>query len=159
MGHLLKTKCVDSRVNVHILASTSVPITLTTVQVPNLALTPKKRITVYWGLQGYILDKTKCYYCTPLCALFYTQNSRIFLIKYSLHAFTEKFLFFSLGCGVWRRCSLSRETTAASHSGSALCPGHNMFRQHGFRPFTDFFSKFQRLDGDIVRSTNQISTV
>ncbi len=46
MGHLLKIKCVDSRVNVHILASTSVPFTLTTVQVPNLALTHKKRITV-----------------------------------------------------------------------------------------------------------------
>jgi hypothetical protein len=47
MGHLLKIKCVDSRVNVNILASTSVPFTLTTVQVPNLALTNKKRITVY----------------------------------------------------------------------------------------------------------------
>ncbi len=47
MGHLLKIKCVDSRVNVHILASTSEPFTLTTVQVPNLALTHKKRITVY----------------------------------------------------------------------------------------------------------------
>jgi hypothetical protein len=43
----LKIKCVDSRVNVHILASTIVPFTLTTVQVPNLALTHKKRITVY----------------------------------------------------------------------------------------------------------------
>ena len=39
-------KCVDSRVNVHILASTSVPITLMTVLVPNLALTYTKRITV-----------------------------------------------------------------------------------------------------------------
>ncbi len=47
MGHLLKIKCVDSRVNVHILASTSVPLTLTTAQVPNLALTHKKRITVH----------------------------------------------------------------------------------------------------------------
>jgi len=47
MGHLLKIKCVDSRVNVHILASTSVPFTLTTVQLPNLALTHTKRITVY----------------------------------------------------------------------------------------------------------------
>jgi hypothetical protein len=46
MGHLLKIKCVDSRVNTHILASTSVPFTLTTVQVPNVALTHKKRITV-----------------------------------------------------------------------------------------------------------------
>ncbi len=46
MGHFLKKKCVDSKVNVHILASTSVPFTLTTVQVPNLALTHMKRITV-----------------------------------------------------------------------------------------------------------------
>jgi hypothetical protein len=37
----------DSRVNVHILASTSVPFTLTTVQVPNLALSHTKRITVW----------------------------------------------------------------------------------------------------------------
>jgi hypothetical protein len=43
----LKIKCVDSRVNVHNLASTSVPVTLTTVQVPNLALTHKKWVTVY----------------------------------------------------------------------------------------------------------------
>jgi hypothetical protein len=48
MGHLLKKKCVDSRVNVHILASTSVPYTLSTVQVPNLALTHTKRITVFF---------------------------------------------------------------------------------------------------------------
>jgi hypothetical protein len=47
MEHLLKIKCADSRVHVHILASTSVPFTLTTVQVPNLALTHTKRITVY----------------------------------------------------------------------------------------------------------------
>jgi hypothetical protein len=40
MGHLLKIKCVDSRVTVHVLASTSVPFTLTTVQVTNL---PHKR--------------------------------------------------------------------------------------------------------------------
>jgi hypothetical protein len=51
MGHLLKIKCVDSRVNVYILASTSVPFTFTTVQVTNIALTHTKRITVqYWLL-------------------------------------------------------------------------------------------------------------
>ncbi len=43
----MKIKCVDSRVNVHILASTSVPVILTTAQVPNLPLTHKKWITVY----------------------------------------------------------------------------------------------------------------
>ncbi len=47
MGHLLKIKCVDSRVNVHIVDATSVPFTLSTVQVPNLALTHTKRITVH----------------------------------------------------------------------------------------------------------------
>ena len=46
MGHKLKKKCVDSRVNAHDLASTGVPFTLTTVQVPNLAITHTKRITV-----------------------------------------------------------------------------------------------------------------
>jgi hypothetical protein len=46
----LKIKCVDSRVNVNIFASTSVPFILTTVQVPNLALTHKKWITVYFRL-------------------------------------------------------------------------------------------------------------
>ena len=44
---MLKIKCLDSRVSVHILASTIVPFTLTTVQVPNLALTHMKRITVW----------------------------------------------------------------------------------------------------------------
>jgi hypothetical protein len=52
MGHLLKIKCVDSRVNVHILAATSVQFTLSTVQVPNLALTHTKRITVERGNKG-----------------------------------------------------------------------------------------------------------
>ncbi len=42
----MKIKCVDSRVNVNIFALTSVPFILTTVQVPNLALTHKKWITV-----------------------------------------------------------------------------------------------------------------
>jgi hypothetical protein len=45
MGHLLKIKCVDSMVNVDILALTSVPFTPTKVQVPNLAPTHKKRET------------------------------------------------------------------------------------------------------------------
>ncbi len=48
MGHLLKIKCLVSRVNVRILASTSAPFTLTTVQVPKLALThtDKKEIQI-----------------------------------------------------------------------------------------------------------------
>jgi hypothetical protein len=53
MGHLLKIKCVDSRVNRHIVASTTVPFILTTVQVPNLELTHTKRITVYVRFRHY----------------------------------------------------------------------------------------------------------
>ncbi len=47
MRHLLKLKCAHSPLNLRILSSTSVPFILTTVQVPNLALTYRKRITVY----------------------------------------------------------------------------------------------------------------
>jgi hypothetical protein len=53
MGHLLNLKCAQSPLNVGILPSTSVPFTLTTVQVPNLALTYTKRITV----KNDILDR------------------------------------------------------------------------------------------------------
>jgi hypothetical protein len=52
MGHYLKIKCVDSRVNVHILALTRVPFTLTTMQVPNLALTHTKWITAWLRFRG-----------------------------------------------------------------------------------------------------------
>jgi hypothetical protein len=46
MGHLLKLKCAQSPLNLRILSSTSVPFTLTMVQVSYLALTHAKRITV-----------------------------------------------------------------------------------------------------------------
>jgi hypothetical protein len=46
MRHLLKLKCAHSPLNLRILSSTSVPFTLTTVQVLNLALTLAERITV-----------------------------------------------------------------------------------------------------------------
>ncbi len=39
--------------NVHVLASTSVPFTLTTVQVPNIAQTDKKRIAVHCRIHSY----------------------------------------------------------------------------------------------------------
>ncbi len=52
----MKIKCVDSRVNVNIFASTSVPFILTTVQVPNSALTHKKRIAVLAAL-ALIIDE------------------------------------------------------------------------------------------------------
>ncbi len=45
MGHLLEIKMRRFRVKMHILSSTSVQFTLTTVQVRNLALTQTKRIT------------------------------------------------------------------------------------------------------------------
>jgi hypothetical protein len=46
MGHLLNLKCAHSPLNLRILSSKCVPVTLTTVQVPNVALTQTKRITV-----------------------------------------------------------------------------------------------------------------
>jgi hypothetical protein len=49
MGHLLKLKCAHSPLNLRILSPTNVPFTLTTLQVPNLALTHTKRITVWSG--------------------------------------------------------------------------------------------------------------
>ncbi len=59
MVHLLKIKCVDSRVNVHNLAPTR--FTLTTVQVPNLALTRTKRIGTLLVLQvHYCSGYSKC---------------------------------------------------------------------------------------------------
>ncbi len=51
---MLKIKCVYSSVKVHILASASVPYTLTTVQVPILAITHTKRITVWFILHDYM---------------------------------------------------------------------------------------------------------
>jgi hypothetical protein len=67
MGHLVKRKCPHSPLNLRILSSTSVPFTLTTVQVLNLALTHKKRITVYiaHGL-GYEVKLRGSEKCTVL---------------------------------------------------------------------------------------------
>ncbi len=48
MGHFLKLRCAHSPLNLRILSSTSVPFTLTTVQVPNLALIHTKWITVQY---------------------------------------------------------------------------------------------------------------
>jgi hypothetical protein len=45
-GQLLKLKCVHSPLNLRILSSTSVLFAFTTEQVPNLALTHTKLITV-----------------------------------------------------------------------------------------------------------------
>ncbi len=57
----MKIKCVHSRVKVDNLASTRVPFTLTTVEVPNVALTHKKWIIV-WGWK--ITNKNNIYYET-----------------------------------------------------------------------------------------------
>jgi hypothetical protein len=59
MGHLLKIKCIDSKVNVHIFSSTTVSFTLTTVQVSNLALTRPKRITVQYTVYTYVYTVCK----------------------------------------------------------------------------------------------------
>jgi hypothetical protein len=70
MEHLLKIKCVDPRVNVHILASTSVPFTLMTVQVPNLALTHTKQITVWVNMSspiGNIVSNDYWLYLEEIC--------------------------------------------------------------------------------------------
>jgi hypothetical protein len=53
----------------HILVSTSVPFTVTTVQVPNLALTYTKRITVYKNKQQLMFRfVTQALWNTPLCS-------------------------------------------------------------------------------------------
>ncbi len=47
MGHSLKLKCAHSPLNLSILSPTSVPFSLTTLQMPNLALVETKLITVH----------------------------------------------------------------------------------------------------------------
>jgi hypothetical protein len=47
LGHLLKLKCAHLPLNLRILSSISVPFTIPTVQVPNIALTHTKWITVH----------------------------------------------------------------------------------------------------------------
>jgi hypothetical protein len=65
MGQLMKIKCVDSRVNVTILASTSVQFTPRMVQVPNLILSHTKRITV-WSVKPVFKPMIK-----PVLRLFF----------------------------------------------------------------------------------------
>ncbi len=62
----MRKKCIQSRVNVYILASTSVLFTLTTVHVLNLALTDTKRITVLANYERSKSPRSPCYrdeYC------------------------------------------------------------------------------------------------
>ncbi len=54
-----KVKCVHSRVIMNTLTSTSVPFRPSTVQVPNLALTDTKRITVYGGWRDVLFFYVK----------------------------------------------------------------------------------------------------
>ncbi len=69
MGHLLKLKYAHSIVPSEYLASTSVPLRLTTLQMQNLALFETKQITVI----GY--DKDVFLYVTIMCVhIFYTPN-------------------------------------------------------------------------------------
>jgi hypothetical protein len=67
MGQLLKLNCAYSPLNLRILSTTSVPFTLTTVQVPNLALIHKKRITVWWHEINTFQVSAVFYY--TVCAL------------------------------------------------------------------------------------------
>jgi hypothetical protein len=55
-------QCAHSPWILHILSSTSVPFTLTTVQVPNLELTHTKRITVHKNQEFQI----RPHFLTPL---------------------------------------------------------------------------------------------
>jgi hypothetical protein len=64
MKQLLKLKGAHSPLNLRILSSKSVSFTLTTVQVPNLALTHTKRITEYLqvlceGVQSREVNKSQ----------------------------------------------------------------------------------------------------
>ena len=93
MGHLLKIKCVDSRVNAHILASTKSPIY--TVQVPNLALIHTKRITVCMHLIACFLCVGHSFAMSPICYFFFkdvwilshrqeTLSRNVFIVLLSL---------------------------------------------------------------------------
>jgi hypothetical protein len=53
------------------LASTSVPFTLTTAQVPNLALTHKKWITVHEQNYSIFLSRSYCHSPFSLVSVFY----------------------------------------------------------------------------------------
>jgi hypothetical protein len=57
LGQLLKIKCVHSRVNVNILASTCVPFRPVTVQVPNLSLTWHETDNSTWRKVSYYMRK------------------------------------------------------------------------------------------------------
>ncbi len=88
----MKIKCVESRVNVHILVSTSVLFTLTAVQVPNLALTHTPRITVCIlidMLKTSLLSFAFCCSITFMCGSAYAL---IFSIKIILYAHSQSML-------------------------------------------------------------------
>ncbi len=89
MGHLLKIKCVDSRVNVHILASTSGSFTHTTVQVANSALTHTKQITV-----PFPFDVDGC--CTVQYSTIQYSTVQYSTVKYSTVKYsTEQYNIFT----------------------------------------------------------------
>jgi hypothetical protein len=79
MGHFLKIKCAHSLMNLSILSSTRVLFTLTTVQVPNLALTYTKRITVY-RVQWFSYQKEYLQKCTHSHRLRYLLWKQIMVV-------------------------------------------------------------------------------
>ena len=78
MGNLLKLKCSHSPLNLRILSSTSVPFTLTTVPVLNLALTHKKRITV-----RYLLVRRKDTQSWSLVLTYFTRRCWTFTLLWA----------------------------------------------------------------------------
>ncbi len=83
MGHLLKLKCAHSPLNLRILSSKSVPFTLTTVQVPHLALTNTKRITM-WAV-GWKTGCSNPFHQHTLARLCRWYGFRINYAKTTLH--------------------------------------------------------------------------
>ena len=74
MGHLLKIKCVYSRVNMYYLASTRFPLTLKTAQVPNVAQNHTKSLILL-----PLINHVRVYFfCTPnnhvMPSLFYDKS-------------------------------------------------------------------------------------
>ncbi len=103
MGHLLKRKCSHSPLNLRILSSTSVPFTLTTVQVLNLALTHKKLITVIDKVAEHPFCYIHCFvlkvcYKFFICWLFlflpvFQILAFWFVLMLAAHIFVVSFLF------------------------------------------------------------------
>ncbi len=138
MGHLLKRKCSHSPLNLRILSSTSVPFTLRTVQVLNLALTHKKQITVrkpqVRELSRLCLKtSTNCMFMNSASGwdelnFLFVSNLRVYLISLQWMKGSSSFsLFTHLYCDTQRRitCRMHIE----SHSPLPSLPGAPELKQ------------------------------